>query len=62
MNPKIQSFQNFQKTITYVIQLLVVYQCTQFQANSSIFDPPNGVFLSPKSYPIMRHFFQMQFL
>ena len=39
MNPKIQSFQNCQKTLTYVIHLLVVYQCTQIQVNSSIFDP-----------------------
>ena len=39
MDPKIQNIQNFQKTVTYVIQLLVVYQCTIFQVNSSIFDP-----------------------
>ena len=40
MNPKIQSFQKkIKKTLTYVIQLLVVYQCTKFQVNSSIFDP-----------------------
>ena len=39
MIPKIQNFHNFQKTVTYVIQLLVVYQCTKFQVNSSIFDP-----------------------
>ena len=38
MDPKIQHFPNFQKTVTYVIQILVVYQCTKFQANSSIFD------------------------
>ena len=36
---KIQNIQNFQKTGTYVIHLLVVYQCTKFQVNSSIFDP-----------------------
>ena len=53
MIPKIQNFQNFQKTGTHVFHLLVVYQCTKFQVNSSIFDPPNGVFLSPKAYPIM---------
>ena len=29
----------FSKTVTYVIHLLVVYQCTKFQFNSSIFDP-----------------------
>ena len=39
MIPKIQNFQNFQKTVTYVIHLLVIYQCTKFQVNSSIFDP-----------------------
>ena len=39
MIPKIQNIQNFQKTGTYVIHLLVVYQCTKFQVNSSIFDP-----------------------
>ena len=39
MDPKIQNIQNFQKTVTYVIQLLVVYQCTKFQVDSSIFDP-----------------------
>ena len=31
MDPKIQNCQNFQKTVTYVIQLLVVNQCTKFQ-------------------------------
>ena len=51
MNPKIQNFQNFQKTITYVIQLLVVYQCTKFQVNSSIFDPKWSVFV-PEIIPI----------
>ena len=45
MNPKIQSFRNFQKTVTYVIQLLVVYQCTKFQVNSSIFDPKWSAFV-----------------
>ena len=39
MIAKIQNIQNFQKTGTYVIHLLVVYQCTKFQVNSSIFDP-----------------------
>ena len=46
MNHKIQSFQNFQKTVVYVIQLLVVYQCTKCQVNSSIFDPKWSVFVS----------------
>ena len=39
MIPKIQNIHNFQKTVTYVIHLLVVYQCTKFQVNSSIFYP-----------------------
>ena len=39
MIPKIQNIQNFQKTVTYVIHLLVIYQCTKFQVNSSFFDP-----------------------
>ena len=39
MIPKIQNIQNFQKTVTYVIHLLIVYQCTKFQVNNSIFDP-----------------------
>ena len=37
--PKIQNIRNFSKTVTYVIHLLVIYQCTEFQVNSSIFDP-----------------------
>ena len=56
MYPKIQNDQNLKK-LTHVIQLLVVYQCTKFLVNSSIFDPPNGVFLSPKSYPFMTPLF-----
>ena len=51
MDPKIQSFQNFQKNVTYVIQVLVIYQCTKFQVNSSIFDPKWSVFIS-KIIPI----------
>ena len=46
MIPKIQNIQYFQKTGTYVIHLLVVYQCTKFQVNSSIFDPKWSVFVS----------------
>ena len=46
MIPKIQNIQNCQKTVTYVIHLLVVYQCTKFQVNSSIFDPKWSVFVS----------------
>ena len=37
MIPKIQNIQDFQKTVKYVIHLLVVYQCIKFQVNSSIF-------------------------
>ena len=36
---KSKIFKKFQKTVTYVIHLLVFYQCTKFQVNSSIFDP-----------------------
>ena len=61
MIPKIQNIQHFQQTVTYVIHLLFVYQCTKFQVNSSIFDPQMEFFLSPKSYPFMS-FFQMRFL
>ena len=46
MDPKIQNFQNFQKTVTYVIQLLVVYRCAKFQVDSSVFDPKWSVFVS----------------
>ena len=62
MDPKNQNIQNVQKPVTCVIKLLVFYQCTKFQVDSSIFDPPNGVFLSPKSYLFMTSFFQMRFL
>ena len=56
MIPKIQNIQNFQKTVTYVIHLLVAYQCTQFQVNSSIFDPKWSVFVS-EIIPIYDVFF-----
>ena len=46
MDSKIHNFRKFQKTVTYVIQQLVVYQCTKFQVNSSIFDPKWSVFVS----------------
>ena len=59
MDPKIQNFQNFQKTATYVIQLLVVYQCTQFQVNSSIFYSQMECFCLRNHTHI---FFQMPFL
>ena len=45
MIPKIQNIQNLPKNVTYVIHLLVVYQCTKFQVNSSIFDPKWSVFV-----------------
>ena len=48
---KIQNVQNFEKNVTYIIHLLVVYQCTKFQVNSSIFDPKWSVFVS-KIIPI----------
>ena len=57
MDPKIQNFQNFQKTVKYVIQLPVVYQCTQIQVNNSIFDPQMKCFCLPKSYPYITSFF-----
>ena len=60
MDPKIQHFQNFQKTGTYVIQLLVVYQCTNFQVNNSIFDPKWSVFAS-EIIPIYVIFFKCDF-
>ena len=43
---KSKIFKIFKKTVTYVIHLLVVYQCTKFQVNSSIFDPKWSVFVS----------------
>ena len=48
MDPKIPSFQ---KAVPYVMQLLVVYQCTKFQVYSSISDPKRLVFVS-KLIPI----------
>ena len=62
MIPKNQNIQNFQKTVTYVIYLLVVYQCTKFQVNSSIFDPQMECFCLRNHTHLWRHFFQMRFL
>ena len=63
MIPKIQNIQNFQKTGTYVIHLLVVYQCTKFQVNSSIFYPQMECFCLRKHTQLWRNFFfQMRFL
>ena len=61
MIPKIQNFQNFQKTGTYVIHLLVVYQCTKFQVNSSIFDPQMECFCLRKHTQLWRNFFICDF-
>ena len=61
MIPKIQNFQNFQKTGTYVIHLLVVYQCTKFQVNSSIFDPQMECFCLRKHTHFMTSFFKCDF-
>ena len=52
MISKIKNIQNFQKTVTYVIHLLVVYQCTKFQVNSSIFDPQMECFFVSEIIPI----------
>ena len=61
MIPKIQNIQNFQKTGTYVIHLLVVYQCTKFQVNSSIFGPQMECFCLRKHTHLWRHFFKCDF-
>ena len=61
MIPKIQNIQNFQKTGTYVIHLLVVYQCTKSQVNSSIFDPQMECFCLRKHTHLWRHFFKCDF-
>ena len=61
MIPKIQNIQNFQKTGTYVIHLLVVYQCTKFQVNSSIFDPQMECFCLRRHTHLWRHFFNCDF-
>ena len=63
MDPKIKHLQYFlKKTVTYVIQLLVVYQCTKFKVNSSIFDPPNEVVFVSEIIPIMMSYFKCDFL
>ena len=46
MDPKIQNIQNFQKTVTYVIQLLVVYQCKKFKSIAQFLTPKWSVFVS----------------
>ena len=61
MIPKIQNIQHFQKNVTYVIHLLVVYQCTQFQVNSSIFDPQMECFCLRNHTHLWRHFFTCDF-
>ena len=42
MNPKSPNYQNFEQNVKNVIRLLVVYQCTKLQVDSSIFDPEMG--------------------
>ena len=61
MIPKIQNIQNFQKTVTYVIYLLAVYQCTKFQVNSSIFDPQMECFCLRNHTHLCCHFFKCDF-
>ena len=46
MIPKIQNIQNFQKTGTYVIHLLVVYQCPNFKSIAQFLTPKWSVFVS----------------
>ena len=62
MDPKIQNIKIFKKTVAYVIQLLVVYQCTKFQVESSIFDTQMECFCLRNHIHLWRHFFQMRFL
>ena len=52
MIPKIQNIQNFQKTGTYVIHLLVVYQCTKFQVSIAQFLTPKWSVFVSESIPI----------
>ena len=61
MIPTIQNIQNFQKTVTYVIHLLVVYQCAKFQVNSSIFDPQMECFCLRNHIQLWCHFFKCDF-
>ena len=56
MIPKIKNIQIFQKTVTYVIHLLVVYQCTKCQVNSSIFDPQMECFCLRSHTYLLRFF------
>ena len=58
---KSKIFNFFTKTVTYVIHLLVVYQCTQFQVNSSIFDPQMECFCLRNHTHLRRHFFKCDF-
>ena len=46
MDPKIQNIQNFQKTVTYVIQLLVAYQLQNFKSIAQFLTPKWRVFVS----------------
>ena len=48
MDHVIQNFQNFQKTVTYVIQIIVVYQCTNVKSIAQFLTPKWSVFVSEK--------------
>ena len=58
---KSKIFKFFKKTGTYVIHLLVVYQCTKFQVNSSIFDPQMECFCLRKHTQLWRNFLKCDF-
>ena len=60
IDPKIQNFQNFQRTGIHVIQLVVVNQCAKLQFDSSFFTP-NWLFLPLKSDQFMASFFKCDF-
>ena len=61
MIPKIQNIQNFQKNVTYVIHLLVVYQWQNFKSIAQFLTPKWSVFVSEiiSNYDVI---FQMRFL
>ena len=44
---KIQNFQNFQKTVLYVVELAVFNQCAKFQLDTIILAPKRDVFVFP---------------
>ena len=59
MDHVIQNFHFFQKTVTYAIQIKVVYQCTNFKSIAHFLTPKWSV-LSPKKCLFMTSFFQMR--